>query len=217
MTVLDPERFGEHMLASTITHRDTVWTLYGRFMNFIFKKVHKVLISHVLQSVFVRQDQVVRTAPGKSCRRGDTWPWTSLDHLGPPRFGALGISWHLLASDRKGAEYLRNVEPVQKTSKNKLVCLVIDGYWWLLMVIALGKKCQCICSSSSLWFAIDLDLGLCQWDAKIEEVEAGCAMGCNGCASARSVHLQCIFLVFCCQSCSIVTGCAVPRTFRILS
>ena len=70
------------------------------------------------------------------------------------------------------------------------------------MVIALGKKCQCICSSSSLWFAIDLDLGLCQWDAKIEEVEAGCAMGCNGCASARSVHLQCIFLVFCCQSCS---------------
>jgi hypothetical protein len=97
---------------------------------------------------------------------------------------------------------LRNVEPVQKTSKNKLVCLVIDGYWWLLMVIAFGKKCQCICSSSSLWFAIDLDLGLCQWDAKIEEVEAGCAMGCNGCASARSVHLQCIFLVFCCQSCS---------------
>jgi hypothetical protein len=28
---------------------------------------------------------------------------------------------------------LRNVEPVQKTSKNKLVCLVIDGYWWLLL------------------------------------------------------------------------------------
>ena len=31
MTVLDPEQFEHIMLASTITHPDTVWTLYDLY------------------------------------------------------------------------------------------------------------------------------------------------------------------------------------------
>lgn len=118
MTVLDPERFGEHMLASTITHRDTVWTLYGRFMNFIFKSVD-----------FPCPPKCLREA--RPSGQDGTWQelqarrHLALDILGPSWTASFRCSWHLLASDRKGAEYLRNVEPVQKTSKNKLL---IDGY-----------------------------------------------------------------------------------------